>query len=80
MNCKQCAKCGAKWLQSEDGTWQLYWSTGAKGSDADLAGLVCNTLGDEQCINPAKGDTTGDSWAKREDTAGKLKQELEENG
>lgn len=61
MNCKQCNKCGAKWL---DG--QLYWATGAKGKDEDLAGLVCNKLGDAQCINPERGNTTGDSWETRE--------------
>lgn len=61
MNCKQCNKCGAKWI---DG--QLYWATGAKGKDEDLAGLVCNKLGDNQCINPARGDESGDSWAARE--------------
>ena len=60
MNCKQCPKCGAKWI---DG--QLYWATGAPGKDADLAGLVCNSLSDGTCINPAKGDETGDTWANR---------------
>lgn len=58
----------------ENGDWQLYWATGAKGKEEDLAGLVCNNLGDEQCINPKRGDKTGDTWAKREDYA---RQELE---
>ena len=31
----------------------------------DLAGLVCNKLGDDQCINPIRGDETGDTWEKR---------------
>lgn len=78
MNCKQCGKCGAKWLQSEDGTWQLYWSTGAMAKEEDLAGLVCNNLGDEQCINPKKGDSSGDSWSKREDFAKKQEDEWNE--
>ena len=75
MNCKQCGKCGARWL---DG--QLYWSTGAAGKEEDLAGLVCNNLGDDQCINPKRGDVSGDSWAKREDAAGKMQKELEDRG
>ena len=60
MNCKQCRKCGAKWLNG-----QLYWSTGQVGKEEDLAGLVCNSLGDSSCINPKKGNTTGDTWEKR---------------
>ena len=58
---KECPKCGAIWLAG-----QHYWSgTGAKGNDLDLAGLVCNKLGDVQCINPVKGQDGGDSWDKR---------------
>ena len=61
MNCKQCGKCGAKWI---DG--QHFWSTGAKGNDADLAGLVCDRFGDDQCINPLRGtEHGGDTWEKR---------------
>ena len=72
MNCKQCGKCGAKWI---DG--QLYWATGQPGKEEDLAGLVCNALGDEQCINPKRGSTTGDSWQKRDDYARKQQQDWE---
>ena len=72
MNCKQCAKCSARWI---DG--QLYWSTGALAKEEDLAGLVCNKLGDEQCINPKRGDETGDSWKKRDDLAAKKSEEWE---
>ena len=75
MNCKQCAKCGAKWL---DG--QLYWATGAKGKEEDLAGLVCNNLGDSQCINPKRGSTLGDTWAKRESDLGKLESDADREG
>ncbi len=57
----ECPKCGAIWINGEH-----RWSgTGMKGSDIDLAGLVCNTLGDNTCINPAKGQEGGDTWEKR---------------
>lgn len=57
----ECPKCGATWI---DG--QHYWSgTGKKGNELDLAGLVCNNLGDFQCINPKKGHDGGDTWEKR---------------
>lgn len=73
MNCKQCGKCGAKWI---DG--QLYWATGAKGKEEDLAGLVCNNLGDDQCINPKRGDVSGDTWEKRDELAQKQQKEWNE--
>ena len=73
MNCKQCGKCGAKWI---DG--QLYWATGAAGKEEDLAGLVCNNFGDDQCINPKRGDVSGDTWAKRDEFAQKQQQEWED--
>jgi hypothetical protein len=58
---KECPKCGALWLNG-----QHYWSgTGVKGNDLDLAGLVCNKLGDDTCINPCRGQDGGDTWAKR---------------
>ena len=58
---RECPKCGATWLNGEH-----YWSgTGKKGNELDLAGLVCNKLGDERCINPLKGSDGGDTWAKR---------------
>lgn len=57
----ECPKCGAVWING-----QHYWSgTGTKGSDLDLAGLVCNKLGNHQCINPRRGDDGGDTWTKR---------------
>lgn len=45
-----------------------YWATGSAGSEADLAGLVCNENGDINCINPLKGiaNTGGMTWAQRE--------------
>lgn len=56
----ECEKCGATWINGKH-----VWKTGNPGNEADLAGLVCNKLGNEQCINPARGTDTGDSWAKR---------------
>ena len=39
---KSCDKCGATWING-----QHIWSgTGAVGNEDDLAGLVCNKLGD----------------------------------
>jgi hypothetical protein len=61
---KECPKCGAVWING-----QHYWSgTGNKGSELDLAGLVCNKMGDHQCINPKKGIDGGDTWAQRLET------------
>ena len=61
MDRKECPKCGALWLNG-----QHYWSgTGKLGDPHDLAGLVCNKLGDHTCINPCKGSDSGDTWAKR---------------
>jgi hypothetical protein len=58
---KECPKCGAVWING-----QHYWSgTGNKGNELDLAGLVCNNLGDDQCINPVRGQDGGDNWEKR---------------
>ena len=58
---KECPKCGACWING-----QHIWSgTGNKGNEDDLAGLVCNKLGDHQCINPKKGSDSGDTWKAR---------------
>jgi len=61
---KKCIKCGATWF---DG--QLFWATGKEGSDADLAGLVCDSLQGEDtilCINDQRGKKHGgDTWEKR---------------
>jgi hypothetical protein len=81
MNCKQCKKCGARWFRSEEGAeWQHYWSTGAVGNEADLAGLVCNNLADDQCINPKRGDVTGDTWKDRDEFAAKQKEKWDAEG
>lgn len=61
METKTCKKCGACWVAG-----QLYWATGAKAKEEDLAGLVCNSLGNEDCINPKLGDESGDTWEARD--------------
>ena len=58
---KECPKCGATWING-----QHIWSgTGNIGNEDDLAGLVCNNLGDHQCINPKRGSDKGDTWEAR---------------
>jgi hypothetical protein len=57
---KICPECESKWL---DG--QLYWATGKTGCPHDLAGLLCNDINSERCINPCKGSTSGVTWAQR---------------
>jgi len=61
MKTKTCPKCNATWI---DG--QHYWiGTNKLGNELDLAGLVCNDLGDNTCINPKRGEEGGDTWTKR---------------
>jgi len=61
MENKTCSKCGATWMEG-----QLYWATGTKGSNEDLAGLVCNQVEDEtECINPERGSKMGQTWEYR---------------
>ena len=72
MENKICSKCGARWMEG-----QHYWTgTGKLGDPHDLAGLVCNEHGDETCINPCKGSTSGDTWVKRLELLDKLEQEI----
>jgi len=58
---KECPKCGAVWLNGQ----HLWRGTGNRGSELDLAGLICNKTGDYSCINPLKGVEGGDTWLKR---------------
>jgi|TARA_B100001094_G_scaffold279777_1_gene290157 hypothetical protein len=60
---KECQKCGATWI---NGT-HVWRGTGASSdsSELDLAGLVCNKHGDDQCINPLKGKEGGQTWEYR---------------
>lgn len=58
---KTCGKCGANWI---DG--QHYWYTGKMGNESDLAGLVCDKLGNNECVNPLRGTKhEGDTWENR---------------
>ena len=71
MSRAECPKCGATWING-----QHRWSgTGVRGSEIDLAGLVCNKLGDFQCINPKKGEDGGDTWEKRLEFLDKMQSE-----
>ena len=74
MDIKKCPKCEATWISG-----QHYWSTGALGDPHDLAGLVCNKYADSQCINPMRGDETGDTWEKRMATIRGLSPDEEES-
>jgi len=58
---KECPKCGAIWINGE----HRWGGTGNAGNELDLAGLVCNKLGNEQCINPSKGQDGGQTWEYR---------------
>ena len=60
---KECEKCGATWVNGK----HVFRGTAASYADSelDLAGLVCNKLGNHQCINPCKGSDSGDTWEKR---------------
>lgn len=65
MEFKKCQKCGASWIDS-----QLFWSTGQKGKEEDLAGLVCNNLNPDDpdanlCINSKRGQDGGQTWDYR---------------
>ena len=71
INRKECPKCGAVWLNGVH-----FWSTGSKGNDLDLAGLVCNTIQSDLCINEMKGSEGGDTWAKRRALMDKLGDEI----
>ena len=37
----------------------IWGGTGNTGNELDLASLVCNRLGNDQCINPMKGTDGG---------------------
>ncbi len=61
MNLKVCNKCGAQFMDGK-----LFWRTGKEGKKQDLAGLVCDKHGDDQCINDLRGtEHSGDTWEKR---------------
>lgn len=60
---KECEKCGATWINGN----HVWRGTGAQSesSELDLAGLVCNKYGNDQCINPMKGQDGGQTWEYR---------------
>ena len=60
---KECEKCGATWINGK----HVWRGTGgsSESSELDLAGLVCNKYGNEQCINPKKGVDGGQTWEYR---------------
>ena len=73
---KECPKCQAVWINGE----HIWSGTGNKGNELDLAGLVCNKLGDHQCINPMKGKDGGDTWAERLKVLDQLEEQAERDG
>ena len=60
---KECPHCGAVWINGD----HIWSGTGNKGSELDLAGLVCNKLGNADCINPSRGQEGGQTWEERLD-------------
>ena len=60
---KECEKCGATWINGK----HVWRGTGSSSntSELDLAGRVCNKLGNNQCINPMKGKDGGQTWEYR---------------
>jgi len=75
MTRAECPKCGAVWING-----QHYWSgTGKLGNELDLAGLVCNKLGNFQCINPKRGADGGDTWEKRMEDLNKNGPEMDKD-
>ena len=59
------------WLNGQ----HIWTGTSDLESNLDLAGLVCNKLGDDTCINPLKGTEGGDTWEDRMKTLVKLEDE-----
>lgn len=66
IKCYFCTVCGIK---MDNGVF-YYSHNNTLVSPEDLAGVVCNNIMSnpekyEKCINPQKGNTTGDSFKKR---------------
>lgn len=62
MSIQTCPKCGACFI---DGT--LRWSNnGKEGDPRDLAGLVCQYINKDNCINPMREVVGGDTWQERQ--------------
>lgn len=74
LDVKSCIKCGATWVEG-----QLFWSTGKEGDPHDLAGLVCNKYGNDDCINPCRGSDSGQTWEMRRKLLDAKMEEIEED-
>tara|TARA_Y100000022_G_scaffold147106_1_gene128869 strand:+ start:2492 stop:2737 length:246 start_codon:yes stop_codon:yes gene_type:complete len=74
LDVKSCIKCGATWVEG-----QLFWSTGKEGDPHDLAGLVCNKYGNDDCINPCRGSDSGQTWEMRRKLLDGMMEGLEED-
>ena len=59
----ECEKCGATWINGQ----HVWRGTGGSSdsSELDLAGLVCNKYGNDQSINPKRGQDGGQTWEYR---------------
>ena len=69
---KICPHCQSNWIAG-----QLYWSNGKIGCPHDLAGLLCNEHGTEECINPCRGSTSCQTWEQRREFIDNLGEEME---
>ena len=69
---KVCPTCDARFMGN-----QHFWKTGKEGCPHDLAGLVCNNHGGEDCINPWRGSTSGMTWEKRLQEIERLQDEID---
>ena len=71
---KECPKCQAVWINDKH-----HFATGASydGSELDLAGLVCNPYGSNDCINPCRGQGGGQTWEDRREQLDLVMKEIE---
>ena len=73
MDTKTCPKCGAQWIGG-----QHFWTgTNKKGNETELASLVCDRFGYENCINPCKGTTNGKGWEARLSSMNDIEKDLD---
>ena len=74
---KECPRCQAVWINGKH-----HFATGASydASELDLAGLVCNSYGDDTCINPRRGEEGGQTWGGRREQLDLIMKEIEMDG